>query len=127
MALGGEGVISVVSNVVPRLVADLCRVCASGDLAAARAIDASLQPLISAAFVETNPIPVKAMLHYMGRIANRLRLPLVPLDTQHNATVWSAFHQLQTYQAQVPSLFNANTVLIASDGVHSRIGALGAG
>jgi 4-hydroxy-tetrahydrodipicolinate synthase len=75
---------------VPRLVADLCGVCASGDLAAARAIDESLQPLIAAAFVESNPIPVKAMLHYMGRMANRLRAPLVPLDTRYNATVWSA-------------------------------------
>lgn len=90
MARGGEGVISVVSNVVPRLVADLCRVCASGDLAAARAIDESLQPVVAAAFVESNPIPVKAMLHYMGRMANRLRAPLVPLDTRYNATVWSA-------------------------------------
>ncbi|MEO7521904.1 MAG: 4-hydroxy-tetrahydrodipicolinate synthase, partial [Gemmatimonas sp.] len=90
MARGGEGVVSVVSNVVPRLVADLCRVCAAGDLAAARAIDESLQPVVSAAFVESNPIPVKAMLHYMGRMANRLRSPLVPLDTQYNAAVWSA-------------------------------------
>ena len=90
MARGGEGVISVVSNVVPRLVADLCRVCAEGDLAAARAIDDSLQPVVAAAFVESNPIPVKAMLHYMGRMANRLRSPLVPLDTKYNATVWSA-------------------------------------
>ena len=44
-----------------------------------------------------------------------------------NATVWSAFQQLQTYQAQVPALFAANAVLLASDGVQARIGTLGAG
>jgi type I restriction enzyme R subunit len=44
-----------------------------------------------------------------------------------NATVWSAFQQLQTYQAQVPALFAANAVLLASDGVQARVGTLGAG
>jgi type I restriction enzyme R subunit len=44
-----------------------------------------------------------------------------------NATVWSAFHQLQTYQAQVPALFATNAVLLASDGMQARIGTLGAG
>ena len=90
MSRGGEGVISVVSNVVPRLVADLCRACASGDIATARALDASLVQITAAAFVESNPIPVKAMLHYMGRIPNALRLPLVPLDTRHNDVIWAA-------------------------------------
>ena len=90
MMRGGEGVISVVSNVVPRLVAELCRACAAGDLTAARALDASLVQITAAAFVESNPIPVKAMLHYMGRIPNELRLPLVPLDTRHNDVIWAA-------------------------------------
>ncbi len=44
-----------------------------------------------------------------------------------NATVWSAFQQLQTYQAQIPALFATNAALVASDGVQARIGALGAG
>jgi 4-hydroxy-tetrahydrodipicolinate synthase len=90
MARGGDGVISVVSNVVPRLVADLCRAGAAGDLAAARSLDSALVGITAAAFVESNPIPVKAMLHYMGRIANELRLPLVPLDTRHNDVIWTA-------------------------------------
>ena len=90
MSRGGEGVISVVSNVVPRLVADLCHSLASGDITTARAIDASLVHITAAAFVESNPIPVKAMLHYMGRIPNELRLPLVPLDTRHNDVIWAA-------------------------------------
>ncbi|MES2525153.1 MAG: 4-hydroxy-tetrahydrodipicolinate synthase [Gemmatimonadota bacterium] len=90
MARGGDGLISVVSNVVPRLAADLCNACAAGDLVRARTIEATLVPMIRAAFVESNPIPVKAMLHYMGRMENMLRLPLVPLDPRYNEVIWSA-------------------------------------
>jgi type I restriction enzyme, R subunit len=58
-------------------------------------------------------------------------LPLAVIELKNpadeNATVWSAFQQLQTYQAQVPALFVGNAVLLASDGVQARIGALGAG
>jgi type I restriction enzyme R subunit len=58
-------------------------------------------------------------------------LPLAVIELKNsadeNATVWSAFQQLQTYQAQVPALFAMNAVLLASDGVQARIGSLGAG
>ncbi len=58
-------------------------------------------------------------------------LPLAVIELKNsadeNATIWSAYQQLQTYQAQIPSLFATNTVLIASDGVQARIGSLGAG
>jgi type I restriction enzyme R subunit len=58
-------------------------------------------------------------------------LPLAVIELKNsadeNATVWSAFQQLQTYQAQVPALFVTNAVLLASDGVQARIGSLGAG
>jgi type I restriction enzyme, R subunit len=58
-------------------------------------------------------------------------LPLAVIELKNsadeNATVWSAFQQLQTYQAQLPALFTANAVLLASDGVQARIGSLGAG
>ncbi len=58
-------------------------------------------------------------------------LPLAVIELKNpadeNATVWSAFHQLQTYQAEVPALFATNAVLLASDGVQARIGSLGAG
>ncbi len=58
-------------------------------------------------------------------------LPLAVIELKNpadeNATVWSAFQQLQTYQAQIPALFATNAVLLASDGVQARIGALGAG
>jgi type I restriction enzyme R subunit len=58
-------------------------------------------------------------------------LPLAAIELKNpadeNATVWSAFHQLQTYQAQIPALFAANAVLVVSDGVQARIGSVGAG
>ncbi len=58
-------------------------------------------------------------------------LPLAVLELKNaadeNATIWSAFQQLQTYQAEIPSLFAANGVLVVSDGVEARVGALGAG
>jgi len=58
-------------------------------------------------------------------------LPLAVIELKNpadeKATVWSAFQQLQTYQAQIPALFGTNAVLLASDGVSTRIGALGAG
>jgi 4-hydroxy-tetrahydrodipicolinate synthase len=79
MALGGEGVISVTSNATPRLMAQLADACASGDLAAARQLHRRLQPWMTNAFIESNPVPVKAALAMMGRIQNFLRLPLVPL------------------------------------------------
>jgi len=80
MAHGADGVISVVSNILPAAMAQLCEVMWRGDLAAARALDAQLAPVIDACFVESNPIPAKAMLSMMGRMENTLRLPLVPLQ-----------------------------------------------
>jgi 4-hydroxy-tetrahydrodipicolinate synthase len=62
MAHGGDGVISVISNVVPALLAALCGAMARGDLPEARRLDARLAPVAHAAFIESNPIPIKAML-----------------------------------------------------------------
>lgn len=90
MAHGGDGVVSVVSNMVPRLVADLANACARGDYAAARVIDARLSPVVQAAFVESNPIPAKAMLHLMDKMEDVLRLPLVPLIDTHRALMRTA-------------------------------------
>lgn len=80
MAHGADGVISVVSNILPGDMAQLCEAMTRGDLTTARELDARLAPVIDACFVESNPIPAKAMLAMMGRMDNRLRLPLVPLQ-----------------------------------------------
>jgi 4-hydroxy-tetrahydrodipicolinate synthase len=87
MALGGEGIISVVSNAIPGPIAKLCDAARSGDWDAARALHHRTTPCVNAAFVESNPIPIKAALAMLGRIQNHLRLPLVPLAAQHEARV----------------------------------------
>lgn len=93
MAHGGDGIISVVSNVMPRAVASLCDALSRGDLATARVLEATLAPVIDAAFVESNPIPAKAMLAWMGRLEEVLRLPLVPLAEAHRAPVREVLRQ----------------------------------
>ncbi len=90
MARGGDGVISVVSNAVPAAVHALTAAAAAGDLKTVRALQDQLAALFSAAFVESNPMPIKAALAMMGRIGNVLRLPLVPLDTRHERVVRDA-------------------------------------
>ncbi|MDR2482508.1 MAG: 4-hydroxy-tetrahydrodipicolinate synthase, partial [Treponema sp.] len=79
MALGGGGVVSVISNLVPRRVAALVRAGLSGDFAEARRLHYELVPLIRAAFIETNPIPIKAAMAWAGLPAGPTRLPLGPL------------------------------------------------
>jgi 4-hydroxy-tetrahydrodipicolinate synthase len=95
MAAGGEGVISVVSNATPRLMSRLVDWCASGDFAEARALAMRLTPWFETAFIDSNPIPVKAALSMMGKIENALRLPLVPLGDNHVAAVRSALVALE--------------------------------
>jgi len=90
MALGGEGIISVVSNAIPGQIAALCNAALAGNWAEARALHHKLTPFVTAAFIESNPIPVKAALALLGRIGNVLRLPLVPLATQHEPKLRAA-------------------------------------
>ena len=90
MAAGGDGIISVVSNATPRLMSELCDCMRKGDLAGARERHFRLLPWMRAAFLESNPLPVKAALAMMSKIENVLRLPLVPMDEAHTAAVRSA-------------------------------------
>ena len=84
MLLGAAGVISVTSNVAPKLMHEMCVAARGGDLTRARAINYQLLGLHQKLFVEANPIPVKWALAEMGHIDSGIRLPLVPLsDTQH--------------------------------------------
>ena len=80
MALGGHGVISVVTNVIPARFKALVDAAAAGDFATARAIQYETLPLVQALSLEVNPIPVKAALAMLGRIHNEVRLPLTPLS-----------------------------------------------
>ncbi|HTB86948.1 MAG TPA: 4-hydroxy-tetrahydrodipicolinate synthase [Steroidobacteraceae bacterium] len=90
MGAGARGVISVTANVAPRRMHEACKAAISGDLVAARTIDASLQALHKDLFVEANPIPVKWAVARMGIIGNAIRLPLVELAAAHHETVLRA-------------------------------------
>ena len=79
LAIGGKGVISVVSNIAPRKFAAMCSRFFEGDISGAQALHYELAPLCRACFLETNPVPVKTALALMGKMSTDLRLPLVPL------------------------------------------------
>ena len=83
MALGGLGVISVVSNVAPKQTHDLCMKCLEGDYAGARQMQFDALPLIHALFSEVNPIPVKKALTLIGIEAGPLRLPLTEMEPEN--------------------------------------------
>lgn len=87
MALGGDGVISVISNLVPKRVAALVHTALAGDFAAARKIHFELLPLIHAAFIETNPVPIKYAMNLAGFPAGPCRLPLGELSPAGKDTV----------------------------------------
>ena len=79
IALGGVGIISVASNEIPREMTELTRAALNNDWTAARALQKKYLPLMQANFIESNPLPVKAVLAMMGRIEEVYRLPLVPM------------------------------------------------
>ncbi len=79
LAIGGAGVISTCSNLVPREMVELVRAFGRGDAARARELHYRLLPLCDALFCETNPIPIKAALAMRGGIEEELRLPLLPM------------------------------------------------
>jgi len=76
MALGGKGTISVSANVAPKLVSQMCASWEKGRFDEARKIHYRLEPLNASMFIETNPIPVKTALAFMGKIKEEFRLPL---------------------------------------------------
>ena len=79
IAIGGEGVISVAANIVPKTIADLTHFALEGDFKRASQIHLRLQKICDALFIEGNPAGAKAALHSAGIIENILRLPLVPV------------------------------------------------
>jgi 4-hydroxy-tetrahydrodipicolinate synthase len=79
VAVGGCGVISVVSNIAPREMSDFTRLCTQGRFAEARERQRRIHELTRGCVLDTNPIPAKAALAMMGRIQESYRLPMVPL------------------------------------------------
>lgn len=80
IAAGADGLISVASNEIPKLIAELVRTALAGDFAAARAVHERVLPLLLGNFIESNPIPVKAACHMLGILENEIvRPPLAPI------------------------------------------------
>ena len=85
LSLGGKGVISVLSNIMPKETQKMCMDYLGGNVEDARKTQLRLLPLINALFCEVNPIPVKAAVAAMGYCENYLRLPLTPMEPEHEA------------------------------------------
>jgi len=83
LAVGGCGVISVVSNIVPDKMAGMCKAYFEGDMKEAQKLHYEMAPLSRAMFLETNPIPVKTSLSLMGKMDLELRLPLIEMSSDH--------------------------------------------
>jgi len=90
MTLGGKGVISVTANIVPKEMSEMCNALETGNLDRARKLHFMLDPLNAAMFIETNPIPVKTALAFMGKVDEDFRLPLCNMSTSNREKLQSA-------------------------------------
>lgn len=95
MLAGGKGTISVTANVAPSLMHQMCEAAVAGDEEKAVELNDKLAPLHEAVFVDSNPIPAKWCVSQQGHIKNCLRLPLVPLASEHYDRVRAAMHFAQ--------------------------------
>lgn len=98
MALGGHGVISVVSNLLPKQIKSLYDALAKEDYTSAREIHYQLSPFFRTAFIETNPIPIKAAMEHAGMASGKCRLPLCELLPEN----------AEKLQASISKIFNLN-------------------
>jgi len=105
IALGGVGIVSVASNEIPREMGEMTRAALNNDWPTARAIHRKYVPLMQANFIESNPMPVKAVLAMMGRIEEVYRLPLLPMrrDTRAKLQKIAADAGLITKPAAPPA------------------------
>jgi len=98
IALGADGIISVVSNEVPDLMARMADLALQGNWTAARELHYRLLPLMEANFIESNPGPVKAAMALMGLLEDQLRLPLVPVQEKTRARLREVLQELGALQ-----------------------------
>jgi 4-hydroxy-tetrahydrodipicolinate synthase len=94
LAMGGRGLISVASNVIPAEMTRLVQLCLDGEFKTARALQRKLLPLIEVNFIETNPSPVKAAMAEMGLLESVWRLPLVPPRPENLAKIRAVLESL---------------------------------
>ncbi len=93
LSLGGSGVISVLSNVLPKETSQMCHKFFEGDIEGSLKMQLDYLPLINALFCEVNPIPVKAAMAAMGYGEDYLRLPLTPMEDAHKANLLALMRQ----------------------------------
>ncbi len=93
LALGGKGVISVLSNVLPKETVEICDRFFKGDVAGSADLQLELLPLVDALFCEVNPIPVKAAMAKMGFCKNFLRLPLTTMEPENAEKMYAIMKQ----------------------------------
>ena len=93
MSLGGKGVISVLSNLMPRETSELCHKFMNGDVAGSAKMQLDLLDLVGALFCEVNPIPVKAAMSAMGYCENTLRLPLTTMEPEDEKKLLSLMRE----------------------------------
>ena len=93
LAMGGKGVVSVVSNILPRQTIELCDRFFRGDVAGAAALQCQLYPLVKALDSETSPAPAKAALAAMGYCEEYLRLPLVPMQQPKRSVLFQCLRE----------------------------------
>ena len=97
LSMGGSGVISVLSNLMPKETSQMCHRFFEGDVEGAREMQLKYLPLINALFSEVNPIPVKAAMAAMGYCKNYLRLPMTPMEEGH----WEKLRALMVEQGLI--------------------------
>ncbi len=98
LSMGAAGTISVLSNVAPKLSVEMVEKAFAGDYAGAAELQCRLLPLINALFSEVNPIPVKAAAAALGFGENILRLPLTPMEPEHEAVLLAEMRKLGILQ-----------------------------
>ena len=94
LALGGKGVISVLSNPMPKATSELCHKFFQGDIEGSLKMQLDLLPFVNALFCEVNPIPVKAAMAAMGFCENSVRLPLTVMESAHEAEMLAIMREL---------------------------------
>ena len=104
MALGGRGVISVVSNLIPGKVSSMCAAAAKGDFAAARKLHFEMLPLFKAAFIETNPIPIKTAMNLAGLPAGPVRMPLCEMQPANVDKLKAALQKMGILKAAMATV-----------------------
>jgi 4-hydroxy-tetrahydrodipicolinate synthase len=98
LALGGDGLISVISNLIPKKVKALVRSCLEGNYEEARRLHYEMLPLMKDAFVEVNPVPIKAAMNLAGLPSGPVRLPLGPLSRESELKLFGTLERLGLYR-----------------------------